>query len=247
MWPWVLLVVGALLVGAGIALDVLVRDLAEKTIAREVGSALEVPAGTEVRASIGGGPLIVQALSGGFERVDVGVPGYVLGPLTGDLEIVAHDVPFDLAAPTRELTGRYAVSQEALAVAAPELTGARIDGVSIEGGEVVASGEISVFGASVGLGLGLTPSAVEGDLAFDPTSIRIGEETLTAEQLRGNPFFGGFADALLQQRRICVADSLPAALTLDTLAVEGTSLVATLGAADTAIGGDGFRQRGACA
>ncbi len=246
-WPWVLLVVGALLVGAGVAVDLLARDLAEKAIAREVASALEVPDGAEVRVSVGGGPMIVQALSGGLDRVEVAIPGYPLGPLTGDLEIVAQGAPFDLSAPTRSIVGRYAVSAEALGVAAPQLSGARIDGVAIEGDEVVASGNVTVLGASFGLGLGLTPSAVDGDLAFEPTSIRIGDDALTADELRANPFFGGLADGLLQQRIVCVADSLPAALTLSRLEVVDAGLVATFDASGAAIGGDGFRERGSCA
>ncbi|QNO38509.1 DUF2993 domain-containing protein [Protaetiibacter sp. SSC-01] len=247
VWPWVLLVVGALIVAAGVALDVLARSLAENAIADQVRSSLEVPPGTEVRASIGGGPMFVQALSGGLERVDVDVPGLALGALTGDLEIVAQGVPFDTAAPTRDIEVRYAVPEEALVAVSPELAGVTVERVAIEGGEVVASGSTSVFGSSFSLGLGLTPSAVDGELAFDPTSIRIGDSTLTAEQLRADPLFGGLADALLQARRICIADALPAALVLEKLEIDGSHLVATLDASGAAIGGEGFSAKGVCA
>lgn len=247
MWPWVLLVVGVLLVGAGIAADVLARNLAEKAIADQVASSLDVPAGTEVRASIGGGPMFVQAIGGALERVDVDIPELQLGVLTGELTIVALGVPLDTAAPTRDLSVRYAVDDASLVAVSPELAGVPVERVAIEGAEVVASGAISVFGASISLGIGLTPSAVEGDLVFDPTSFRIGDEAVTAEQLRRNPLLGGLADALLQPRRICVADVLPSALVLDGLAIEGSRLVATLDGSGAALGGEAFREKGVCA
>ena len=245
-WPWVLLVVGVLLVAAGFAADALVRGLAERAIAEQVSSALDVPPGTEVTASIGGGPVLVQAIAGQLERVDVDVPALTLGPLTGDLAILAQDVPFDTAAPTRALTVQYAVAADALAAVAPDVAGFAVDSVTIDGGELVATGSISVFDAALPLGIGLTPSAIDGELAFDPTSIRIGDGTLTAAQLRADPVLGGLADALLQQRRVCIADALPAALRLDRLAVEGRNLVATFDGSDVAIAGDGFREKGVC-
>lgn len=246
-WPWVLLGVVVLLVAAGFAVDALARGLAEKAIAEQVASALDVPEGTDVQVSIGGGPVLVQAISGGLDRVDVAVPALALGPLTGDLDIVAQGVPLDTAAPTRELTVRLAVPGDALAAVAPELSGVTVDDVALEGQEVVATGSISVFGSSFPLGLGLTPSAVDGDLVFAPTSVRIGDGTLTADELRGNPLFGGLADALLQPRRICIADQLPSALTLADLRVDGADLVATFDGSGAAIGGDAFQTKGVCA
>ncbi|MGN6273744.1 MAG: LmeA family phospholipid-binding protein [Protaetiibacter sp.] len=245
-WPWVLLGVVVLLVLAAVAADALVRGVAEKAIAQELGAALKVPADTDVEVRIGGGSVLLQALSGGLDRVDVAVDDLTLGTLTGDLLLVAEGVPLDPASPTRELHVRYAIPESALAALTPEITGVTIDDVTLEGSELVASGGATVFGATLELGLGLTPSAVEGDLAFDPTSIRIGGDTLTAEQLRANPLFGGLADTLLQPRRVCIADQLPAAFSLTGLEVAGTELVATLEASETALGGDAFHSVGVC-
>ena len=245
VWPWVLLGVGVVLVGAGFAADALARDLAEKAIAEQVASALDVPDGTPVDVRIGGGPVLLQALTGALDHVDIGVDALALGPLTGDLDIVAEGVPLDTGAATQRLEVRYAIPAAALAAVAPEISGVTVDDVGLEGSEVVASGSISVLGLSLELGLGLTPSAVDGDLAFDPTSIRIGEQTLTADELRGNALLGGIADALLQQRTVCIADALPAALTLTEVRVEGDELVVTLDGSGAAMGDLG--AKGVCA
>lgn len=246
VWPWVLLGVVVLLSAAVVAADALARSFAEKAIANELASALDVPAGTPVEVRIGGGSVLVQAITGGFDRVEADVDALDLGPLTGDLRIVARGVPLDPAAPTRELRVRYAVPESALGALTPEIAGVTIDDVAFDGDEIVARGGVSLFGGSLELGLGLTPSAVEGDLAFAPTSIRIGDETFTAEQLRGDRLLGGLAESLLQERRVCIADALPAALTLTALQVHGGELVATLDGSGAAFGGTDFHRNGVC-
>src|SRR5690606_31332576 len=186
-WPWVLVIFVVLLAAAAVAADVLVRGIAERAIAQELSSALDVPDDASVEVRIGGGSVLLQALAGGLDRVDVTVDDLALGPLTGDLTIVAEGVPLDPGAATRELRGRYAIPEEALSALAPEVAGVTVDSVHVEGSEVVASGTAVIFGATLELGLGLTPSIVDGDLAVDPTSVRIGADTFTVEQLRANP------------------------------------------------------------
>lgn len=247
VWPWVLLVIVVVLVAAGFAVDALVRSLAERAIADRVAAALDVPAGTPVDVAIGGGPVLVQAATGSLDRVDIGVDDLALGPLTGDLAIVARGVALDTEAATRELTVDYSVPATALAAVAAEISGVTIDSVTLDGAEIVADGSIAIFGSSLGLGLGLTPSASEGDLVFTPTSIRVGGDTVSADEARGDPVLGGIADALLQPRAMCIADALPAALTLTRVAVEGDELVATLDGSGAALGGSAFQQKGTCA
>lgn len=243
-WPWVL-GIAVLLALAAVAADAVARGIAEKAIAEQLGSALEVPAGTDVEVRIGGGSVLLQALAGDLDRVDAKVDDLTLGPLTGELQLVAEGVPLDPAAPTRALHVRYAIPESALATLTPEIAGVTIDGVTLDGSELVASGVASIFGTTLDIGLGLTPSVVEGDLVFDPTSIRIGGDTLTAEQLRADPMFGGLAEVLLQQRRVCIADALPAALTLTGLDIAGSELVATLDGSGATLGQ--LRDKGVCA
>ena len=132
VWPWVVLGVIVLLIAAGFAVDALVRGLAEKAIADRVSSALDVPAGTPVDVAIGGGPVLVQAVTGRLDRVDIAVDDLDLGPLTGDLAIVAQGVPLDTDAATRVLTVRYAVPSAALEAVAPEIPAWALDVDPIE-------------------------------------------------------------------------------------------------------------------
>lgn len=247
MWPWVLLGVAVLLAAAAVAADAIARSLAEKAIAQEITSALDVPAGTPVEVRIGGGSVLLQALTGGLERLEADVDALTLGPLTGDLRIVAQGVPLDPKAATRELTVSYTIPESALSDLTPELTGITIEDVGLAGEEIVADGGVSVFGVTLELGLGLTPGVIDGDLVFAPTSIRIGSETFTAQQLRDNALFGGLAAQLLHERRICIADALPAALTVTEVRVQGSALAVTLDGSGAAFGGADFQQNGSCA
>ena len=246
VWPWVL---GAFLLLVAVALvvvDTLARGWAEDLIAGQVATALEVPEGSDVEVELGGGSVLLQAVSGGLEHVEVRVGDYPVGPLTGDLTMTARGVPFDLHAPTRDIAVRYDVPEAALANISGSLSGVPIDSVTLDAPEIVAGGTLTLCGMSLPLGLGLTPAAVDGALGFTPTSVRIGDSTLEASALADDPVWGGLAGAVLQQQTVCIADQLPAALTMTTVAVDGEVLRIEFDGSGNALAGEGFSTRGTC-
>jgi len=246
VWPWVLGGFLVLVVVALVAVDALARGFAEGLIADQAADVLDVPAGTPVDVSIGGGPVLIQLVSGSLEHVDVQVEGYAVGPLAGDLTLTAEGIPFDLTAPTRSLTVRYDVAGEALGAISGSLSGVPIDSVTLEEPEVVANGSVSLLGLTLPLGLGLTPAAVDGALAFTPTSARIGDATIEASALASDPIWGGLAGTVLQQQTVCIADQLPAALTMTTVEVVGDVLRIEFDGSGQALDGGGFTTRGSC-
>ena len=92
--------------------------------------------------------------------------------------------------------------------------------------------------------MGLEPSAFDGQLVFTPTSIRVEDETFTAETIESDPGLDLLADLLLDQQNVCIAQNLPAALTLDSITVEGDELVANLSAHDAPLAE--FTTKGSC-
>lgn len=246
VWPWVL---GAFLVvvaGALVAVDVLARGFAEDLIASQAADVLDVPADTQIDVRIGGGSVLLQAISGGLEHVEVRVGDYPVGPLVGDLTLTAEGVPFDLQQPTRSITVRLDVPESSLAAISGSLSGVPIESVTLESPEVVAHGSLSLFGMTLPLGLGLTPGAVDGALAFTPTSARIGDSTIEAAALASDPVWGALAGSVLQQQTVCIADQLPAALTMTTVVVEGDVLRIEFDGSGQALDGGGFTTRGTC-
>lgn len=247
VWPWVLGGFLVLVVAAVVVVDVLVRGYAEDLIAGQAADVLEVPDGTPVDVEIGGGFVLLQAVSGSLDHIRVSVGDYPVGPLIGDLTMVAEGVPLDLSTPTRVLTVSFDVPEAALSAISGRLSGVPIDSIVLEEPEIVANGSLSVFGLTVPLGLGLTPSAVDGALAFTPTSIRVGDQSFDAEALASDRIWGGLAGAVLQQQTVCIADQLPAALTITSVAVQRQVLHIELDGSGQALAGDGFSTKGTCA
>lgn len=246
VWPWVLGGFLVLVAVALVAVDALARGFAEDLIADQAAEVLDVPDGTPVEVRIGGGSVLLQVISGGLEHVEVQVQDYTVGPLVGELTLTAEGVPFDLQQPTETINVRFDVPEASLAAISGSLSGVPIDSVTLEAPEVVANGTLSLFGASLPLGLGLTPAAVDGSLAFTPTSARIGDATIEASALASDPVWGGLAGSVLQQQTVCIADQLPAALTMTAVEVEGDVLRIEFDGSGQALDGGGFTTRGTC-
>ena len=111
-------------------------------------------------------------------------------------------VAIDLAQPDKA-NWKTLVPEAELGAIADRLSGVPIQSVALDGAEIVASGEVSLFALTLPLGLGLTPGAVDGQVAFTPSSIRIGDSTFDAAGLAA-----GAADAghlALETRRLGAA------------------------------------------
>lgn len=245
-WPWVLLAIVVILGGGLVAADVLARGWAQDLVGARLAAALEVDDPSSVDVRIEGPSVLLQAVTGSLSRVDVRIPELQLHELRGDLDLRAEGVPLDFSQPVRALDVRYAIPEAVIAEVAPSVTGAPIESIEFAEPEVIAGGRLAVLGLSLDLGLGITPSTDDGALVFTPSSVRIGDLDLTADELRANPLFGSLADSLLQKRTLCVADALPAALTLTDTRVEGELLIAELDGSGEALGGTGFAQKGVC-
>ena len=72
-------------------------------------------------------------------------------------------------------------------------------------------------------------------ITFDPVTIYLGEDPISVADLRNSPEFSSLAGDLLRTQTVCVANSLPQALTVDDVQVVGTDLVVR-------VNGDGSRS-----
>jgi hypothetical protein len=246
LWPIITLgVIVVLLVVAFFAIDAFARNVARDEIESRLTSALGLPAGTEVDVEIGGGPVLFQLAAGRISEVDVSIDDATFGQLTGDMNVHAVGVPLDADAPTELIEVRYAIPEQHVATFEPDLSGLPLDSIALEDPEIVTSTSFSLFGIPVSVGMGLEPSAVEGELVFTPTSILVGDATFTADSLRAAPGFGRLATQLLDQRPVCVAQELPEPLVLESMQVDGDELVAVLVARDAPL--SSFTTKGSCA
>lgn len=245
-WVVVLIVLGILLVLGVIAFLVgegIAKDYAKDYVRAQVVQVLGLPDDAKVDVDLGGGSIILQALRGRVDRVDVTAHDATFGALTGDVRLHAEGVPLDATAPVDVLHVEFATGADDLA--ALQGTGADAPDLEIGDGEVALSSSFDLFGATIPWGLSLVPSAADGQLVLSPTSITIGTATFQAGE-EDDSFLGQLAGALLQPQTLCVAGQVPRALVLTDAEIDGHELVLGFTADGAALGGPELATPGTC-
>jgi len=206
---------------------------------------LGIDEGTPVTVDIGEGSVLLQALRGSLDSVDVTAGKVAFGELTGAATVHAEGVPLDENAATRTLRVTFSVAEPDVAALAGNLSGLELKSIVLEEPEIVATTEIDVFGLfTLPVGMGLEPSAVDGQIVFTPTSIRLGDENFTAAEVRQQ--FGALGEQLLQQQSLCVNEKLPVALTVVDVDVIGKELVLAIDGDGVVLGGSDLSTFGTC-
>ncbi|HAM26947.1 MAG TPA: hypothetical protein DCP11_09680 [Microbacteriaceae bacterium] len=244
LWSTLAVILVALVVGA-IALDGVARAYAGALIEKKVRSSLSIPASTPVDAKVGGASVLLQLLAGKLERVDVTSKGLTIGALTGDALLTATGIPIDQSKPIDRARLKFSVDGAQLRTLVGEVSGLPVNSVTVESGAIAIGTTITVLGIGIPVTVAVTPSAVDGQLALTPKSVQFNGQTLSPAGLRTT--FGSLADAILTTRKLCVAKYLPKALTLDSVAVNGTSVELAVTADNVTLGSELFATKGVCA
>ncbi len=244
-WLIALIVVGVLVVLAVVGLVIaesLAKDYAREYVRARLVEVLQLPADADVQVELGGGSIILQALSGRVDSVDADVPQVSFGALTGSVRLRAEGVPLDAAEPVDVLRVEFATGAETFAALSG---GDPAPTYVFEDGRVALSSEFDLFGATIPIGVSLEPSAADGSLVLTPTSLTIGTQTFEAGSEDGS-FLGQIASALLQPRILCIAGSVPQALVLTDAGIADAELVLAFQGDGAALGGAGLSTPGTC-
>jgi hypothetical protein len=231
----------AFLVGEGFA-----KDYARDYVRTRVIAVLGLPEDAKVDVELGGGSIIVQALAGRIESVDVSVPTVTFGDLTGAAELHAEGVPLAETSPVDVFRVKFSVAEEDLVAIAGSLSGLTLESIELDEPEIVVSSAFNIFGIPFPLGMSLEPSAVDGELVFTPTSVTVAQNTFAADDILADPLFGPFARDLLKQQSVCIAGFLPQALVVTGAEVDGDKLVLGFTANGVALGGPEMSTLGTC-
>ncbi|KQV24727.1 MULTISPECIES: DUF2993 domain-containing protein [unclassified Microcella] len=229
---------------AAIVADGAVRGVIRDEVADRVRTALELDPEHPVAVDIAGRSVLLQLASGRFERVDVDAGEISAGDLTGTLTMSATGIPVDSTRPTERVDARFVVQEGDIAAIAGALSGASIEEVALEGGQIRFRSTLDLLGIPLEVGVGLLPEAADGALTFTPASLVLGEEEIDLQRFAEQ--FGGLGDGLLSAQSVCVAEHLPSGLLLEKVDVEEDALVIALGADDVALDGPALSQRGTC-
>ena len=240
-WPWVLLVVVVVLAVLVIAAEFIARAVLPGIVRGIVIEQLELPADQQLDVDASG-ILLPQLIGGRLDELHLTTDSVTIGGVTGAADVTATGIPLrggDLtdARGTVRLDGE----QFTPLIAASELP---IDSVVFAEPDVTVSGNLAVFGISLPLALTVTPGAESGELLLTPVSLQVAGTTLDAQQIADR--FGSFAEQLTQTQRICIADQLPAGLTMTGLAVEGDEVVVDVQVDGAIVTDESLQENGVC-
>lgn len=241
-----LVIVGIVVVLAVVAViaESLARQQASALIADQVRSALQLEPDHPVEVTIEGVSVLWQAASGRLDRVTADAEDVAFGELVGDLTLIAEGAPLDVSQPTDSVQAVYSVAEADVAALAGFLAGTVVTDVQLDEREIRFQTAFAFFGVEFSVGLGVTPSVQDGQLAFTPSSVVLGEDRLDAAELQQQ--FGGLVEPLLTSQLFCVAQYLPQALDLTAVQVGDAQLVVVFEGAEVALGGPEFSTRGTC-
>lgn len=235
----VLVVVAALAVVAELVARQIVPDMIRSAVVEQLALPADHPVDVEVD-----GILLPQLIAGSLADVRIASEAVTVGAFGGDVTAQFADVPIRGDGAAAGGSAEVRMSTEQLRSLLATIESFPAETIELHEPNVTASTEFSLFGATIGLGLELEPSAADGDLVLSPVEGSIAEARVTADQLRQQ--FGSLLDPLLQDRSVCVASSMPAALTLQSIEVVGDELVAGFDIDGRIINDPALQQNGSC-
>lgn len=219
-WPWVVLVITVLLVALIAAGEVIARALVPAVAREKVIAALSLPADQEITVQTSG-MLVPQLLAGRLDSVRLAADSVALGTLVADVDVTATGVLLD-GGEMAGATGVARISDEAFreVLAASDLP---LDEVTLEDGAVSLAGSVRVFGLAIALAVRAAPAVDDRALTLRPVAFRIGGAEVDAQELARR--LGPVGEALAGPYPVCVADRMPAGLSLTSLTVSGGEAV----------------------
>ena len=245
-WLIGLFIVVALLVVAAIVGETLARQYAEGYIRDRVVEALPVDPTTPLDVEVGGGPVLLQALSGRMTEIVVGIPELTIGEVTGSATVTATGVPLDESQPTENLDIVLTIPESSVQKLSTYLSGIELESIALGDGVITVDTTIDLLLFSVPISIDLAPSADAGGIAFTPETITLEQQEISVDDLRSNPLVSGIAGSLLQSQVFCVAGSLPKALTLSEVSVLASNLVVRVTGDGVALGDPALLETGTC-
>ena len=156
---------------------------------------------------------------------------------------IAENESVDIPVGALDIT--FAIPEDQVAAQLTQALGdIKPDSVVLEEPEIKVSTTIDLFFFKLPVGIGLEPSAEEGRMVFTPTSVKLGDQDYTPDELRAE--IGDLADPFLAQQKLCVSDAIPAALSLGDVDVVAKDLVLKIEGENVALGGPEMSTNGTC-
>ncbi|TQO19059.1 DUF2993 family protein [Rhodoglobus vestalii] len=247
-WLWWLIggVVVVILVVTVVLVETVGRTVATEIVRDRIVTSLGLASSDDVAVDLGSGSLLVQVLTGGVDVVTIDIDRFEVNGLTSSARLIATEVPLDTTQALETLTIDVTVPGDQIDQLAGSLSGLDLDSIELVGSAIRVSTVFELFFIRVPVAVDLVPVAAGNAIAFEPESVLLGDEQISVADLRENQLFSGLAGSLLDSREFCVASSLPTALTIDDVTIQGTDLVIQLSADGIPLDDAQWQQYGVC-
>ncbi|UNK69628.1 DUF2993 domain-containing protein [Microbacterium sp. H1-D42] len=222
-WPWIVLIVVVLLAVLAVAAELIARSVVPSTVRSLVIDELGLPADQQLDVEATG-MLLPQLLAGSLDELRLSSDDVTIEGITGAAEVTATGVPLRGGA-LGSAEGTVSIDQSQFA-ALLEGSDLPITEVTLDEPDVTVHGGIPVLGREIPLALTVTAGADEGDLLLTPVSVAVAGNEVDIQRLAA--LFGSTGEALAGTHRVCIADQLPAGMTLTGLRVDGSRVVADI-------------------
>lgn len=219
-WPWVLLSVVVVLALLVVAAELLTRAILPGVVRSIVIEQLDLPADQQLDVEAEG-ILLPQLIGGRLDTLHLSTDSVTLEGITGAADVTASGVPLrggDLAG--AEGTIRIDESQFTALIGRTDLP---VDSVVLDAPTATVAGSVTVLGVAIPVSLTVTPGVAEGDLELTPVGLSVGGLQVDADQVGSS--LGSLGADLTRTQRICIADQLPAGITLTGLEIDGSEAV----------------------
>lgn len=241
---WIALVVVLALVAAlVVAAEAAARALAPQIVRDELVSTLGLAEDQRIDVEIPG-LLLPQLVTGTVSRMTLAADDVAVDGLAGDVRVRLQDVALRGGGEWRRGEATVVLDEEQTRALLTRVEGFPADAFRLAAPDVALDTELSVLGAAIPLGVRLAATAEDGDLVLSPTTFLLGGAEVSADALRRQvgPLVGSFAE----RWPVCVAQYLPAAMTLTGVAVEDRGVVADFDIDGAILRGGAAREPGAC-
>jgi hypothetical protein len=245
-WIIALVVVVVVLVVGFFVADAIAKQVATDMVRDQIRSVLKLDPQTPVDVDLGPGSVLLQAARGSIDRVDVAIDELTFGDVTGAATLTATSVPLDSSRPVQGLGIEVTVSEQNVRKLASFISASELKSIDLQDGLVRVGAEFNLIFFVLPVQVDLATSAVDGGIAFDPTTILLGGEEISVQDLRDSPEFAALAGELLDSQVFCVASYLPQALVIDDVDVVGSNMVVSINGDGTALGDPSLSTLGTC-
>lgn len=238
-----LIVVVVLLAGALVAAEFIARSIVTSTVRSLVVENVGLPDDQNVDVAVDG-IVLAQLIGGRLDDVTVTSDDVTLGPITGDVLVELRGVPVSGGEAAEGGTASVRLDEEQVRALLAQIPDFPSGTVTLAAPDLTFTNQLSLFGVGIPVGVSVTPGATDGNLTLTPAAFELGGNSIDADTLRAQ--FGGVADAILGAQSLCIADRLPAALTLLSATVQGQNLVAAFDVAGGVLNDPALQRDGTC-